>query len=64
MKWEEDAVSTGELRNAYKMLVLKTEGNPLLGRLRRKRENDIKMDLKETESESVDWIRLVRDRLQ
>jgi hypothetical protein len=35
-----------------------------LGRLRRTWEDDIRMDLRETGWEGVDWIHLVRDRDQ
>jgi len=37
----------GERRGVYRVLVVKPEGKSPLGRLRRKWENNIKMDLKE-----------------
>jgi hypothetical protein len=37
----------GEKRNAYRILVGKTEGKRLLGRPRRRWEDNIKMDLRE-----------------
>jgi hypothetical protein len=37
----------GDMRNAYKILVGKSEGKRSLGRPRRKRENNIRMDLRE-----------------
>jgi hypothetical protein len=37
----------GEKRNAYRILVGKPEGNRPLGRLRRRWEDNIKMDLRE-----------------
>jgi len=41
----------GETRNTYKTLVGKPFGSYPLGRLRRKWEDNIKMDLKETSCE-------------
>jgi hypothetical protein len=38
----------GEMRNAYKILVGKPEGKGTLGRHRRRWEDNIKMDLRET----------------
>jgi hypothetical protein len=37
--------SYGEVKNAFNILVGKPEGNRSLGRLRRRREDNIKMDL-------------------
>jgi hypothetical protein len=37
----------GEMRNEYKILVGKTEGQRQFGKQRRKRENNIKIDVKE-----------------
>jgi hypothetical protein len=37
----------GEMRTAYKILVGKPEGNRLLRRPRSRKENNIKMDLRE-----------------
>jgi hypothetical protein len=48
-----------EMRNAYKILVGKSEGNRPLGRHRRGWENNIEMDLKGTGCEDVDWIHLL-----
>jgi hypothetical protein len=45
-------------------LVWSPEGKTLVGRLRNRLENDIKMDLKEIGSEDVDWIYLAQDRGQ
>ena len=40
----------------------KTEGKRPLGRPRRRREDNIKMDLREVGCEGVDWIELAKDR--
>jgi serine/threonine protein kinase HipA of HipAB toxin-antitoxin module len=54
----------GEMRNAYKILVRKPEGmKPLRGPTCRW-EDITRMDLREIESESVDWMHLVQDRNQ
>jgi hypothetical protein len=52
----------GEVKGAYKILVGRPEGRRPLGSPRRRWEDNIKMDLRETEFEDVDWIHLARDR--
>jgi hypothetical protein len=51
----------GEERKVYKVLVGKLEGNKPLGRKRRRREDGIRMDLREIGLGGVDWIRLSQD---
>jgi hypothetical protein len=46
----------------YKVLVEKSEGKRPLGRPRRRWEDGIRMDLRETGLGDVDWIRLAQDR--
>jgi len=48
----------GQMRNAYNILVRKTEGKRTLGRPRRKWEDNIRLDLGEIGWEGVDWIHL------
>jgi hypothetical protein len=48
----------GEIRNLYKVLVVKRKGRK--GRPRHGRENNIKMDLKEIGCKDMDWIHLAR----
>jgi hypothetical protein len=52
----------GEERKVYKVLVGKPEGTRPLGRPRRRWEDGIRMDLRETGLGGVDWIRLAQDR--
>jgi hypothetical protein len=49
----------GEERKLHKALVGKPKRNRPLGRPRRKWENEIRMDLREIDLGSVDWIRPV-----
>jgi hypothetical protein len=48
------------MRNAFRVLVVKPERKRPLGRLKRRWEDNIKMDLKETGRENVDWIHLAQ----
>jgi hypothetical protein len=63
MRWAGHVAHMGEMRNAYKILVVKPEGNRLLGRPRCRCEENIKMDLVEIGWEGVDWIQLNVDFL-
>jgi hypothetical protein len=54
----------GETRNAYNILFGKAERKKLLGRSRRRWEDNIRMDLREIGWEVVDWIHLAQDRDQ
>jgi hypothetical protein len=51
-----------ERREVYKVSVGKPEGKRPLGRSRRRWEDGIRMDLRETGLGGVDWIRLAQDR--
>ena len=52
----------GEKRVVYWVLVGKPEGRRPLGRPRRRRANNIRMDLQEVGCVYMDWIGLAQDR--
>jgi len=62
MRWAVHVARMGERRGVYKALVGKSEGNRPLGRLRRRWEDNIKMDLKEMGCEGMDWIDVAQNR--
>jgi hypothetical protein len=49
-------------RGVYRVLVGKPEVKSLLGRPRRRWEDDIKIELEEVGYGGTDWIKLARDR--
>jgi hypothetical protein len=51
-----------EGRGVYRILVRKPDGNRSLGRLMRRWEDNIKIDLGEVRCGSTDWIELAQDR--
>jgi hypothetical protein len=52
----------GEKRNAYRLLIGKSDGKRPLPRPRRRRVDNIKMDLGDVGWGDVDWIGLAKDR--
>jgi hypothetical protein len=56
--------TSGEKRNAYRILVGKPEGKRPLGRPRRRWVDNIKTDLREIGWDGMDWIDLAQDRDQ
>jgi hypothetical protein len=54
----------GRVKNLFKMLVGKPEDKTLLGRPRCRWQDNIRLDFNETDSEDIDWIPLVQDRVQ
>jgi hypothetical protein len=52
----------GEGRGVYRVLVGRPEGKRPLGRLRRRWEDNIKMDLREIWIDGANWIQLAQDR--
>jgi hypothetical protein len=51
----------GDVTNAYNMLLGKPEGKKLLGRARRRWQDNIRRDLREIAWRDVDWMYLVQD---
>jgi hypothetical protein len=62
MRWAGHPVRMGERRYAYRVMVGKPEGKRPFGRPRRKREDNIKMDLQVVGCGVMDWIKLAQDR--
>jgi hypothetical protein len=62
MGWAGHVARMGEERTVYRVLMGKPERKRPLGRSRHRWENGIRMDLRETGWESVDWIQLAQDR--
>jgi hypothetical protein len=64
MRWAGHVARVGEKRNAYRILVGKLEGRRPLGRHRRRWADNIKIDLRETGLDGVDWVDLAQNRDQ
>ncbi|KAJ4428645.1 hypothetical protein ANN_25638 [Periplaneta americana] len=62
LRWAEHVARMGESRNACRVLVGRPEGKRPLGRPRCRREDNIKMDLREVGYDGRDWIDLAQDR--
>ena len=62
MRWAGHVLFVVERRGLYRVLVRKPEGKGPHGRPRRRREDNIKMDLQEVRCGCMDWINLAQDR--
>jgi hypothetical protein len=62
--WTVHVACMGHMRNAYNILVGKSEGRRSLRRPKHRWEDNIKMDLREIGWEGVDWMHLAQDRDQ
>jgi hypothetical protein len=54
----------GEGKSGYRVLVERSKGKKPLGRPRCRWEDNIKMDLRETEINGANWIQTAQDRVQ
>ena len=64
LRWAGHVARMQKFRNAYRVLVGKPESKRLLGRPRRRWEDNTKMDLREVSCDPRDWIALAEDRNQ
>ncbi|KAJ4438946.1 hypothetical protein ANN_14900 [Periplaneta americana] len=64
LRWAGHVARMGASRNAYRVLVGRPEGKRLLGRPRRRWEDNIKMDLRDVGYDNTEWIKLAQDRDQ
>ena len=62
MRWAGHVARMGEGRGVYRVPMGKPEGKRLLGRPRRRWEDNIRMDLQEVGLGYEDWIGLAQDR--
>jgi len=58
MRWTGQVARMGEMRKSYKILFGKPEGKRQIGRLRRRWEDNIRMDLNEIVWEGCIWLRI------
>jgi hypothetical protein len=64
MRWAGHIACIGEGRCVYRVLAGRSEGKRPLGRLRRRWEDNINMDLREIGIDGANWIQLAQDRVQ
>jgi hypothetical protein len=64
MRWAGHVELMQEKRNAYRILMVKTEVKSPLGRRRRRWEDNIEMNLEEIGRGVLDWIHLPQDEGQ
>jgi len=62
MRWAGHMARVGEERGVYRFLLGKPEGRRPMGRLRRRRVDNIRLDLQEVGCGYMDWIGLAQDR--
>jgi hypothetical protein len=60
-RWAANIAHMREKRGVYRILVGKPEGKGQLVKPRRRREDNIKMDLQKVECEGMDWMDLAQD---
>ena len=62
LRWAGHVALMKQSRNAYRVLLEKTEGKRPLGRPMRRWEDNIRMDLREVGCDTGEWIDLAKDR--
>jgi hypothetical protein len=62
MRWARHIARMGKRRSVCRFLVRKPEETRPVGRPRRRRENDTKMDLQAVGCGGMDWIAVAQDR--
>jgi hypothetical protein len=62
MRWAEHVARVVEMRNVFSILVGKSKDKRLLGRPRRRWEDNIKMYLRRIGWEGVNWIHVAQNR--
>jgi hypothetical protein len=62
LRWAGHVTRMGEGRIVYKILVWRPESKRPLGRSRRRWEDNIKLELRETGIDRANWIQLAQDR--
>jgi hypothetical protein len=60
-RWAGHVARMGEMRGVYRVLIGSPEGKRPLGRLRRRWEDNIKLDLREMGIDGANWIHLAQD---
>jgi hypothetical protein len=64
MRWVGHVARMGEGRGVYRVLVGRSEGKRPVGRPRRRWEDNINLDLRETGIHGANWIQLAQDTVQ
>jgi len=64
LRWAGHVTCMGEGRDVYSILVGRPKIKRQLGTARRKRKDIVKLDLRETDIDGANFIRLAQDRLQ
>ena len=62
MRWAGHVAHMGERGGVYRVLMGKPKGKSQLGRLRRRWDDNIKIDLQKVGFGGMDWIELAQDR--
>jgi hypothetical protein len=62
LRWAGHVARKGEGRGVYRVLVGKPDGKRPLGRPRRRREDNVRMDLQKVVCGCEEWIGLAQDR--